>query len=258
MVVIFSEEYISPDAVARLYFNIPWVHDHLPLDDVKADDRPLFCFCAASLLANRPHSGISPQNAVLLLIPLLRSLCAFSLESHNAGENHSTLPRNALLRLEDYNDPDASISDMDSLDSLLQEARDSNDSANSFFASVPETSDILNDFAHVLDKYEFSRRRMRERFNYAASVASYKDSQRSIAQNENMRQITQLAFIFIPVSFVTSIFGMNITPLSGEGAKWRTVLVGVIIVYILVALPFFVQYLKFRKSSAFRAGRDRV
>lgn len=46
-------------------------------------------------------------------------------------------------------------------------------------------------------------------------------SQKSIQQTEEVNKLTKLAFIFVPVSLVSSIFGMNISEISpGTTTRW--------------------------------------
>ncbi|KAG9228213.1 hypothetical protein BJ875DRAFT_528025 [Amylocarpus encephaloides] len=50
------------------------------------------------------------------------------------------------------------------------------------------------------------------------------ESRKSLQQADNIGRISILACIFVPVSLVTSFFGMNIKQLTGSGAPWRTFL----------------------------------
>lgn len=48
------------------------------------------------------------------------------------------------------------------------------------------------------------------------------ESRKSLQQADNIGRISILAFIFVPISLVTSFFGMNIKQLTGFGVPWRT------------------------------------
>lgn len=49
------------------------------------------------------------------------------------------------------------------------------------------------------------------------------ESRRSIQEAAFVKRLTQLAFIFIPLSYVSSLFGMNISELNGAGPKlWKS------------------------------------
>jgi hypothetical protein len=83
---------------------------------------------------------------------------------------------------------------------------------------------------------------------YRASVASLEDSRKSIefaekgiiytqealAQNDRVKRLTQLAFIFIPLSTVTSVFGMNLEVLNAGPAQIWMVVVAVVVAYVSV------------------------
>ena len=53
------------------------------------------------------------------------------------------------------------------------------------------------------------------------ALVSLEQSKRSIAQAESVKQINVLAFIFIPLSFAASLFGMNVSELeTGSSNIW--------------------------------------
>jgi hypothetical protein len=64
-------------------------------------------------------------------------------------------------------------------------------------------SPIQRDFAHVLHRYEAMYGVFRERLNYQSSMASLEESRLGIQQNQSLKRLTELAFVFIPLSFVT-------------------------------------------------------
>ena len=49
---------------------------------------------------------------------------------------------------------------------------------------------------------------------------SLQESRRSIEQADSVGRLSFLAFVFFPISLVTSFFGMNIQELTGTGATW--------------------------------------
>jgi hypothetical protein len=51
-----------------------------------------------------------------------------------------------------------------------------------------------------------------------ASLLSIKESQRGIEEAHAVMYLTQLAFVFLPLTFVTGVFGMNVKPFN-EGAS---------------------------------------
>jgi hypothetical protein len=98
---------------------------------------------------------------------------------------------------------------------------------------------LLKDIDYLVFVFNKLSLEFREHLNYEASIASLKLARLSAQQSESVNRITLLAFIFIPLSFVTSIWGMNIDVLGGKGAKWWTVLVGVVVIYAIIAVPLF-------------------
>lgn len=63
------------------------------------------------------------------------------------------------------------------------------------------------------------------------------ESRKSLQQADNIGRISILAFIFVPVSLVTSFFGMNIKQLTRSGVPWKTFLLsaaGLCLVLLLV------------------------
>ncbi|KAH6723346.1 cora-like Mg2+ transporter protein-domain-containing protein [Leptodontidium sp. MPI-SDFR-AT-0119] len=78
-----------------------------------------------------------------------------------------------------------------------------------------------------------------ETFQLFMSSVSVQDSRLSINQSRRGSQLTLLALIYVPLSFVTGIFGMNIQQVNGSGLNlWVcfVTLVPVILVTILVFL----------------------
>ena len=71
------------------------------------------------------------------------------------------------------------------------------------------------------------------------ALASLEESKRSIAQAESVKQINVLAFIFIPLSFAASLFGMNVTELgTGSSNIWAFASVASSMV-VVVSIMFF-------------------
>ncbi|KAE8441477.1 hypothetical protein EG329_004933 [Mollisiaceae sp. DMI_Dod_QoI] len=69
---------------------------------------------------------------------------------------------------------------------------------------------------------------------------SIRESQKGLSQAERTTQLTLLAFIFIPLSFFASCFGMNITEISGSGANpslWTFVVVSVPCTILVLLVP---------------------
>lgn len=69
----------------------------------------------------------------------------------------------------------------------------------------------------------------------AMSTISISDSQQSLAEARRVQLITFLAFIFIPMTFIASCFGMNVQELGQSGPNLS--------IYFVVALPFTITIL---------------
>lgn len=67
-----------------------------------------------------------------------------------------------------------------------------------------------------------------------ASLLSIKESNRSIEEAHAITRLTQLAFVFLPLTFVTGVFGMNIKPFGGDAATWKFV-----VTLVTIAVPAF-------------------
>jgi Mg2+ and Co2+ transporter CorA len=91
-----------------------------------------------------------------------------------------------------------------------------------------------------------------ETFQLLMSSINIQDSQASIKQTRRSTRLTQLAFIYVPLSFVTSLFGMNIKELNGSVLDLRAVFVCVIAVALTTAIVFLFLHYFSAKSKARR------
>ena len=64
--------------------------------------------------------------------------------------------------------------------------------------------------------------------NSLLSMASFEASQRSILKSNQINCLTKLAFIFIPMSFIASVFGMNVAEMARNPPIW---------IFLVVAIP---------------------
>ena len=69
------------------------------------------------------------------------------------------------------------------------------------------------------------------------SIMALRESKKSIQQADSVRRITQLAFIFVPLTFVTSVFGMNLAEFgTGSIKAWIFVVVAIAISLTVFAM----------------------
>jgi len=79
------------------------------------------------------------------------------------------------------------------------------------------------------DKFEAYEARCLSRFNLAAAIES-------LEQSRSIGHLTTLAFIFIPLSFMTSFFGMNIAEFGTGDIHFRIFVVSTIAVLITITV----------------------
>jgi hypothetical protein len=112
---------------------------------------------------------------------------------------------------------------------------------------------IIEDFETIVDKIRLIQENSRltspkvklERERYISMIAkarlweqharddiqlnvgnlALRESRKSIHQADSIGRISFLAFVFLPLSLVISVFGMNIKQLTGSGASWKTFLI---------------------------------
>lgn len=73
--------------------------------------------------------------------------------------------------------------------------------------------DVLGE---ILEEANTTEKVLMDTFQLLMSSISILDSQKSIEQNNRGQRLTQLAFIYIPLSFVTGVFGMNVREINGS------------------------------------------
>lgn len=71
-----------------------------------------------------------------------------------------------------------------------------------------------------------------------ASERATMASHASAVQSARANQLTTLAFIYVPLSFVTGIFGMNIQQINGTGLNLWVCFAAVLVVGLITVLLF--------------------
>ena len=103
-----------------------------------------------------------------------------------------------------------------------------------------------------------------QKMTYRAAMASLDESRmgiehskRSIEQNARVKRLTQLALVFIPLSFSTSVFGMNLEMLGTGNAKAWMVLITVMSAYVVTSLLWvLIDYQNIKAACS--AGKSRL
>lgn len=94
-----------------------------------------------------------------------------------------------------------------------------------------------------------------ESFQLLMATMSVLESQKGLEQTTRINRLTQLAFIYIPLSFVTGIFGMNIRELTGTGPHIWSFFATLVVVGILTAVVFI--YLILRSHKTVQRSKDK-
>ncbi|KAI7784476.1 hypothetical protein LA080_009975 [Diaporthe eres] len=92
-------------------------------------------------------------------------------------------------------------------------------------------------FVDILSEAETTDRFLMDTFQLLMSSINVLDSATAIQQAQSSQKLTQLAFIFIPLNLVTSIFGMNIMEINGSPLRaWVCVVVLIVTIACTVSL----------------------
>jgi CorA-like Mg2+ transporter protein len=105
-----------------------------------------------------------------------------------------------------------------------------------------QSAEVLKDFRTLMGQIRLIQGDLRDYLSRHVGMLALQDSKKSIEQAVTMNGLTKLAFVFIPLNFVTSAFGMNLTSLgTGKAEIWMVVvscvlLGGVVLVVVAIAL----------------------
>ncbi|KAI1425306.1 hypothetical protein F5Y12DRAFT_796016 [Xylaria sp. FL1777] len=97
--------------------------------------------------------------------------------------------------------------------------------------AVTAASSLEQDFEHLLNRAKILHQHVTESITVLMSSMSISESQKAIEQAQRVGKLTFLAFIFVPLSFTCSFFGMNVTQIQ-EGSilglqEWAALTVSV-------------------------------
>ena len=96
-------------------------------------------------------------------------------------------------------------------------------------ANSPKLTDQLNmtvaDFDSLLADIKYGQNYLEKYKNDFAMRRSLEDSHAATQQSDRANRLANLAFVFIPLSLVTSVFGMNVQELGAGDVKMWTALV---------------------------------
>ena len=94
----------------------------------------------------------------------------------------------------------------------------------------------------VLDSGQHICKLVQERIQVETSLASVRESRKSIDEAASVKRLTQLAFIFIPLTYASSLFGMNIKEMTGDGPKlWIFVVISICVILTTFGFSLFAR-----------------
>ncbi|KAH7156841.1 cora-like Mg2+ transporter protein-domain-containing protein [Dactylonectria macrodidyma] len=94
-----------------------------------------------------------------------------------------------------------------------------------------ELDKVVRELGEVLKRNERTRKEIENLRDQLFSGSSIKESRRAIEQGDNIRILTMISMIFLPLTFVTSVFGM--TEFEIPATDWRFA-----VTMVLVCVPF--------------------
>lgn len=100
-----------------------------------------------------------------------------------------------------------------------------------------ETRPIKYLFSDARAQILLTDRRLDQTYSILLSKVQLMDSHRSIAEAETVTRLTEFAFLFIPLSFATSIFGMQIVDQSTPVSTYIAVALG------LTSVAYFLRFI---------------
>lgn len=88
---------------------------------------------------------------------------------------------------------------------------------------------LLKDYRYLISRAEQLTKRCEMSSSILVSTIGVLESQKSIAQAQQVNTLTRLAFVYIPMSFIAAVFGMNVKEIDTLPSIW---------VFFAVAVPF--------------------
>jgi len=98
---------------------------------------------------------------------------------------------------------------------------------------------LLEDFRYVATNMEDAGRRLESMLPVVTSLVQIVDARRSFAETANVSRLTILALVFVPLSFISTLFSMDASIAPGGPYFWvyLAVAVPVTLLVLLVARP---------------------
>ena len=76
-------------------------------------------------------------------------------------------------------------------------------------ATLSKFKTLIDDYASMIEDARIIGLDLQSRLQQQANTSAIEETQRGLTQGESVRRLTLVAFVFIPLNFATSFFGMN-------------------------------------------------
>ena len=122
---------------------------------------------------------------------------------------------------------------------------------------------VLEDFEIINKNMEYAGRRLENMLPVVTSLVQIIDARQSLAETANISRLTVLALIFVPLSYVSSLFSMNTTNMPGSPYFWVyfAVAIPVTLIVVIIARPPTkdkLQQILVRTRTAYRNVRSQA
>lgn len=99
-------------------------------------------------------------------------------------------------------------------------------------------AELVRDYESLLARCKLLSSRCESASSLLQSAVGLLESQESIRQNRELNKLTKLAFVFVPVSLVSSIFGMNVVEINPGSipSVWHFFLTAVLLLILCLFL----------------------
>jgi magnesium transporter len=101
-----------------------------------------------------------------------------------------------------------------------------------------ETKTSLEQIQGIEDRIAHLGTIMNEVNSFLTACINLRDSDIMKTQARRATELTALAVIYLPLTLVTGIFGMNLTEINGGTPKWWTSVIALVILGAATVIPF--------------------
>jgi Mg2+ and Co2+ transporter CorA len=124
----------------------------------------------------------------------------------------------------------------------IQNIEDSKWPRSSGPAATRARNIVKQDYDHICEHARDLDRRCQEAITVLMSSVTIHDAKEAMAQASRVAKLTFLAFVFVPLSFTTSFFGMNFRELEDLSIwKWVAITLPIMLTTLVVLLVDVVQ-----------------